>query len=57
MAGNKTTREMSEVLGISPITVKNHINKLFRKLDVQNRADAVSRGLAILDAMHNDKRN
>ena len=57
MAGNKSTREMSEVLGISPITVKNHINKLFRKLDVQNRADAVSRGLAILDAMRNDKRN
>ena len=57
MAGNKSTREISEALGISAITVKNHINKLFRKLDVQNRTDAVSRGLAILDAMRNDKRN
>lgn len=48
MAEGKSNREISVALAISPITVKSHISKIFRKLDVQNRVDAVSRGLAIL---------
>ncbi|AXS80136.1 helix-turn-helix transcriptional regulator [Dechloromonas sp. HYN0024] len=50
MAGNKSNREIGVALAISPITVKTHVNKIFRKLDVQNRADAVSRGQAIFAA-------
>ena len=34
-------------LGISPLTVKNHTQKIFRKLKVQNRAHAVSRGISL----------
>lgn len=49
MADNKSNREIGLAMAISPITVKSHISKIFRKLDVQNRADAVSRGQAILE--------
>jgi DNA-binding CsgD family transcriptional regulator len=52
MADNKSRREIAVALGISPITVKNHISKIYRKLDVENRADAVARGLGILAALH-----
>jgi len=55
MAERKSNREISVALAISAITVKNHISKIFRKLDVQNRVEAVSRGLAILGAMRGDK--
>lgn len=37
-----TTREISEVLGISPKTVENHKRRIFTKLGVQNQAHAVS---------------
>jgi DNA-binding CsgD family transcriptional regulator len=46
MADGKSNREISAVLDISAITLKNHVSKIYRKLDVQNRADAVARGLA-----------
>jgi transcriptional regulator EpsA len=42
MGEGKSNREVSALLGISTITLKNHINKIYRKLDVQNRADAVA---------------
>jgi DNA-binding CsgD family transcriptional regulator len=32
-------------LGISPHTVKFHIESLFRKLDAKSRAEAVAKGL------------
>jgi DNA-binding NarL/FixJ family response regulator len=37
-----TAREISDRMGISPKTVENHKQRLFRKLDVQNQAHAVS---------------
>jgi DNA-binding NarL/FixJ family response regulator len=37
-----TTREVSEVLGISPKTVENHKQRIFVKLGVQNQAHAVA---------------
>jgi transcriptional regulator EpsA len=37
----KTNWEISSILGISPLTVKNHVQNLLRKLDVQNRSQAV----------------
>src|SRR5262245_16101419 len=43
----KRNIEIGAILGISPLTVKNHVQKILRKLNVQNRAQAVGRGLAL----------
>lgn len=37
----KTNPEIGQILGISPRTVRNHLQRIFRKLDVMNRAQAV----------------
>jgi len=39
----KSNIEIGAILGISPLTVKNHVQKILRKLNVQNRAQAVGR--------------
>lgn len=36
----KTNWEISSILEISPLTVKNHVQNVLRKLDVQNRSQA-----------------
>ena len=38
---NKTTREISEFLGISEKTVRNHISNVMQKLNVSGRAGAI----------------
>jgi len=38
----KSNHEIGEVLGISALTVKNHVQKILRKLGAANRAQAVS---------------
>ena len=38
----KTNYEVGKILNISTFTVKNHLQRIFRKLDVTNRAQAVS---------------
>jgi DNA-binding CsgD family transcriptional regulator len=43
----KSNQEIGDILAISPLTVKNHVQKILRKLDVQNRAQAVARGIAL----------
>lgn len=43
----KSNIEIGAILEISPLTVKNHVQKILRKLNVQNRAQAVGRGLAL----------
>jgi len=43
----KSNHEIAEILSISRLTVKNHVQKILRKLDVQNRAQAVARGIAL----------
>lgn len=42
-----SNHEIGALLGISPLTVKNHVQKIYRKLKVQNRAHAVSRGISL----------
>jgi len=39
----KTNHEIGAILDISAFTVKNHLQRIFKKLDVYNRAQAVSR--------------
>jgi len=50
----KSNREIGEVLGISPLTVKNHVQSILKKLRAQNRAQAVGRApsLKIIQSQH-----
>ena len=41
----KSNFETGAILGISPLTVKNHVQKILRKLNVVNRAQAVGKAL------------
>ena len=41
----KSNNEIAQILQISHLTVKNHVQKILRKLDVQNRAQAVAKGI------------
>lgn len=51
VAAGKTNAEIGSILDISSFTVKNHMQRVFKKLDVLNRAQAVSRLKALrLDA-------
>jgi transcriptional regulator EpsA len=43
----KTNPEIGSILDISAFTVKNHLQRIFKKLNVSNRAQAVSRFNAI----------
>jgi len=43
----KSNSEIGTILGISPLTVKNHVQKILRKLNVQNRTHAVGRALEL----------
>ena len=43
VAAGKTNEEIGLIMGISPFTVKNHLQRIFRKLGVSNRAQAVQR--------------
>jgi len=42
----KTNADIADILGLSPWTVKNHVQNMLRKLGVQNRAQAVSRAIS-----------
>ena len=42
----KSNVEIGMILGISPLTVKNHVQKILRKLNVLNRTQAVGKALA-----------
>ncbi|HEX7812267.1 MAG TPA: XrtB/PEP-CTERM-associated transcriptional regulator EpsA [Burkholderiales bacterium] len=41
----KSNFEIGSILNISPLTVKNHVQKILRKLNVVNRAQAVGKAL------------
>ncbi len=38
---NKSTNEISDYLGISQKTVRNHISNVMQKLNVKNRSNAI----------------
>lgn len=43
----KSNHEIGSELGISPLTVKNHVQKILRKLGAANRAQAVARAMSM----------
>jgi DNA-binding CsgD family transcriptional regulator len=45
LGNGMTNKEMARLLGISPHTVKFHIESLFRKLGAASRAEAVAKGV------------
>ncbi|MEO8716784.1 MAG: XrtB/PEP-CTERM-associated transcriptional regulator EpsA [Burkholderiales bacterium] len=47
VALGKSNFEIGAILVISPLTVKNHVQKILRKLDVVNRAQAVGKALEL----------
>ena len=44
----KANRDISEILGISPRTVNKHLEQVFEKLGVENRASAAARAVGVL---------
>jgi transcriptional regulator EpsA len=43
----KTNWEISSILEISPLTVKNHVQNILRKLDVDNRGQAAAKAVKL----------
>lgn len=50
----KTNQEIGQILGISSPTVKNHLQKIMRKLNVSNRAQAVGKSATLRLVAHTD---
>lgn len=46
MRDGKTNQQIGRILDISPLTVKNHVQSILRKLNANNRAQAVASGVA-----------
>lgn len=42
----RTNQEIGHLLNISPLTAKNHVQKILRKLNVSNRTQAAAKGAA-----------
>ena len=53
IAKNKTNQEISEVLGLTLKTVRNHVSTILSKLQVLDRREAMSRARAV--GLGNDK--
>ena len=53
VAMGKTNPEIASILEISSFTVKNHMQRLFKKLDVSNRAQAVSKLMPLVNNVQN----
>jgi DNA-binding CsgD family transcriptional regulator len=44
LASGQSNKELARTLGISPNTVKTHLARLYEKLDVQKRVQAIEKG-------------
>ena len=44
----KTNRDIADVLGLSPRTVNKHLEQIYNKMGIENRASAVARTLLVL---------
>jgi DNA-binding NarL/FixJ family response regulator len=51
----KTNKEIARALGISPATVKRHIENLLRKLKLRNRVEAAVYGLMVKGCSARDR--
>jgi DNA-binding CsgD family transcriptional regulator len=49
IAEGKTNRQIAASLYVSPLTVKTHLQRVYRKLGVESRTEALSRALETLD--------
>jgi DNA-binding CsgD family transcriptional regulator len=49
IARGKTDKAIAEDLYVSPLTVKTHLQRVYRKLGVKSRAEAMSRVLSLLE--------
>lgn len=49
-----TNEEISNKLFVSPNTIKSHINRLYEKLNVKKRIDAINRGQKLGYIKHNE---
>jgi len=52
----KNNVEIAELLGISPLTVKNHVQRILRKLGANNRAQAVGKAISLRILSSSSKR-
>jgi DNA-binding CsgD family transcriptional regulator len=50
LAGGKTNGAIAEILGLSPITIKHCVERIYAKLDVRTRAAATAIAIAAADA-------
>lgn len=57
LQAGKVNKEIASELGISLGTVKQHVVVLFKRLNVKNRAMAVSRGMESRSASHDESRS
>lgn len=47
LAGNRTNKEIAEAMFVSTATVKTHLTRIFTKLEVRTRAEAVARAVEL----------
>jgi DNA-binding CsgD family transcriptional regulator len=46
---SRTNREIAASLGVSPATIKRHLENILRKLDARNRVEAAIYGLSMAE--------
>lgn len=47
LQAGKTNWEIGNIMQVSPLTIKNHVQNILRKLDVENRGQAASKALKL----------